>query len=54
MVADPGYASESFSFVARKGPTTLIKAGVKNDEQTFASVRCGFVSPSCNQFSSEA
>lgn len=35
MVADPGYASETFSFAASKGTTTLIKAGVKNDEQTF-------------------
>ena len=35
MVADPGYTSETFSFAASKGTTTLIKAGVKIDEKTF-------------------
>lgn len=35
MVADPGYTGETFSFAASKGTTTLIKAGVKSDDQIF-------------------
>lgn len=35
MVADPGYTSKTFSFAASKGTTTLIKAGVKSDDQIF-------------------